>query len=51
MALEFNQKSFVQNVFTTALGSYEHEEKMLVIENSNITLVAMKKGIEKYNGK
>ena len=47
MALEFNQKPFVQNVFPTALSTSEHKEKTLVIENNNIALVAMKKGIEK----
>lgn len=42
MALEFNQRPFVQNVFPIA--SKPHEElKALVIENKNIVLSAMKK--------
>lgn len=47
MALEFNQKPFVQNVFPTALSASSGKEKTLVIENRNIALVTMKKSIEK----
>ncbi|MBR3300279.1 MAG: alpha-mannosidase, partial [Clostridia bacterium] len=42
MALEFNQKPFVQNVFPIATKS-ETKEKSLVIDNKNIVLAAMKK--------
>lgn len=47
MALEFNQKPFVQNVFPTALSVSDGEEKTLVIENNNIVLEAFKKSVEK----
>lgn len=43
MALEFNQKPFVQNVFPTALNTTEEAGKTLVIENKNVALVTMKK--------
>ena len=46
MALEFNQKPFVQNVFPTALNTSKEAGKTLVIENKNIALVTMKKSDE-----
>lgn len=47
MALEFNQKPFVQNVFPTAFDTLANKEKTLVIDNNNIVLISMKKGINK----
>ncbi len=46
MALEFNQRPFVQNVFPTALCTSNDREKTLVIDNNNIVLVAFKKSID-----
>lgn len=45
MALEFNQRPFVQNVFPIASKS-QKELKSLVIANKNIVLVSMKKSVE-----
>ncbi len=45
MALEFNQRPFVQNVFPIA-SKPQKELKSLVIANKNIVLVSMKKSVE-----
>ena len=46
MALEFNQKPFVQNVFPAAVQNAGKTERTLLIENKNISLAALKKSAE-----
>ena len=50
MAMEFNQKPFAQNVFPVpseiALENCKCEKDFIKIENSNITLNALKKSID-----
>ncbi len=46
MATEFNQKPFVQNVFPVASEYTDEKTVSLIIENTDIVLVTMKKSVE-----